>query len=68
MTTTIKTCFKCNVEKPITDFYVHPAMGDGPNPTINFNQTRKGRSKARGGAGGQHPPGNSLKILDFNRR
>lgn len=29
MTTSVKTCFKCNVEKPITDFYVHPAMGDG---------------------------------------
>lgn len=24
-----KTCFKCHVEKPITDFYVHPQMGDG---------------------------------------
>jgi len=24
-----KTCFKCHVEKPVTDFYVHPQMGDG---------------------------------------
>ena len=24
-----KTCFKCHTEKPITDFYKHPAMGDG---------------------------------------
>jgi hypothetical protein len=24
-----KTCFKCGVHKPLTDFYVHPAMGDG---------------------------------------
>ena len=24
-----KTCFKCNETKPITGFYVHPAMGDG---------------------------------------
>lgn len=24
----MKTCFKCLVEKPITEFYVHPAMGD----------------------------------------
>ena len=23
-----KTCFKCHVTKPITEFYVHPAMGD----------------------------------------
>ena len=23
-----KVCFKCKVEKPVTDFYVHPAMGD----------------------------------------
>jgi hypothetical protein len=29
MNTTVKTCFKCNVEKPVTDFYVHPQMGDG---------------------------------------
>lgn len=32
MTTSLKTrkrCFKCGVEKPITDFYVHPQMGDG---------------------------------------
>ena len=29
MTTSVKTCFKCRVEKPITDFYVHPQMGDG---------------------------------------
>jgi len=29
MTTSIKTCFKCKAEKPITDFYVHPEMGDG---------------------------------------
>lgn len=29
MTTTVKTCFKCKVEKAITEFYVHPAMGDG---------------------------------------
>lgn len=25
----MKRCFKCGVEKPVTDFYVHPAMGDG---------------------------------------
>jgi len=29
MTAAHKTCFKCKVEKPITDYYVHPAMGDG---------------------------------------
>lgn len=25
----MKTCFKCNQEKPIDDFYVHKQMGDG---------------------------------------
>jgi len=29
MTTSVKTCFKCHVEKPINSFYVHPKMGDG---------------------------------------
>jgi hypothetical protein len=29
MTTSVKTCFKCGAEKPLTDFYVHPQMGDG---------------------------------------
>lgn len=26
---TTKVCFKCNKEKPISDFYVHKMMGDG---------------------------------------
>lgn len=25
----MKTCKKCRVEKPLTDFYAHPAMADG---------------------------------------
>lgn len=29
MTTSIKTCFKCGAEKPLTDFYRHAAMADG---------------------------------------
>jgi hypothetical protein len=24
-----KVCFKCSVEKPLTDYYTHPQMGDG---------------------------------------
>lgn len=29
MTTSIKTCFKCGAEKPLTDFYKHCKMADG---------------------------------------
>ena len=29
MTTSVKTCFKCDKEKPLADFYKHPQMGDG---------------------------------------
>lgn len=25
----MKKCFKCNIEKPLDDFYKHPMMGDG---------------------------------------
>ena len=29
MTTTVKTCFRCGVLKPLTDFYAHKQMADG---------------------------------------
>lgn len=29
MVISVKTCFKCGAEKPLTDFYKHPRMPDG---------------------------------------
>jgi len=29
MTTSLKTCFKCGAEKPLTEFYAHKCMADG---------------------------------------
>ena len=29
MRTSVKTCFKCGAERPLTEFYVHRQMGDG---------------------------------------
>lgn len=29
MTTSIKTCFKCEAERPLTEFYKHKQMADG---------------------------------------
>lgn len=29
MTTSIKTCFKCGAEKPLTEYYQHKQMADG---------------------------------------
>jgi hypothetical protein len=29
MQTSVKTCFKCGTEKPLTEFYRHKKMGDG---------------------------------------
>lgn len=29
MTTSIKTCFKCETDQPLWEFYKHPEMADG---------------------------------------
>lgn len=77
MTTTVKTrktCFKCKVEHPITEFYAHPQMGDGrlnkckacarrdvrANYEANIEQYRA-YDKARG-----YRPGDPAKVVARN--
>ena len=39
-----KVCFKCNIEKPLTDYYKHKAMADGHLNKCK-NCTKKDTSK-----------------------
>jgi len=48
MSTSLKTCFKCNEEKPLEDFYRHPRMADGrvnKCKVCNKKDVRENRSK-----------------------
>lgn len=45
-----KTCFKCDTEKPLGDFYKHPQMADGhvnKCKDCNKRDVRENRSKKR---------------------
>jgi len=61
MTTSIKTCFKCGAEKPLTEFYKHPQMGDG-----HLNKC-KTCTKADVHAY-RHESPNRAKVLEYDRR
>jgi hypothetical protein len=60
MRTTEKTCFKCGISKPMTEFYVHKQMADG-----HLNKckecTKQDEKKRRHGDGRKY-------VLDYDRK
>ena len=54
-----KVCFKCNSDKPISEYYKHPSMADG-----HLNKCKECTKKDAG----QHRASNLEKIREYDRR